>query len=89
MGTAEKKKVVLKAKFEELAKDKKGLIDYNCRVFQDAITKVFAREWEKDDKEDQKDETEAATVGESSGAKGKISAQNQLENQLEGMALRD
>ncbi|KAK5198400.1 GTP-binding protein gtr2 [Exophiala xenobiotica] len=30
------------------AKDKKGLIDYNCHIFQDALHDVFARSWEKD-----------------------------------------
>ena len=29
------------------AKDKKGLIDYNCHIFQDALAEVFARGWEK------------------------------------------
>jgi Ras-related GTP-binding protein C/D len=29
------------------AKDKKGLIDYNCHIFQDALGEVFARGWEK------------------------------------------
>jgi Ras-related GTP-binding protein C/D len=29
------------------AKDKKGLIDYNCHIFQDALADVFARGWEK------------------------------------------
>ena len=29
------------------AKDKKGLIDYNCHIFQDALAGVFARGWEK------------------------------------------
>jgi len=30
------------------AKDKKGLIDYNCHIFQDALTDVFDRGWEKE-----------------------------------------
>lgn len=30
------------------ARDKKGLIDYNCHIFQDALNEVFARNWEKD-----------------------------------------
>ncbi|KIW18891.1 hypothetical protein PV08_03180 [Exophiala spinifera] len=30
------------------ANDKKGLIDYNCHIFQDALNEVFARNWEKD-----------------------------------------
>ena len=30
------------------AKDKKGLIDYNCHVFQDALSEVFAKNWQKD-----------------------------------------
>ena len=29
------------------AKDKKGLVDYNVHIFQDAINKVFERAWEK------------------------------------------
>lgn len=27
----------------------KGLIDYNCRVFQDSLNEVFERAWEKED----------------------------------------
>ncbi|KAI1916439.1 GTP-binding protein gtr2 [Ophidiomyces ophidiicola] len=30
------------------AKDRKGLIDMNCRTFQDALNEVFARAWERD-----------------------------------------
>lgn len=30
----------------EKAKDKKGLIDYNAHVFQDALTELLARPWE-------------------------------------------
>ncbi len=30
------------------AKDKKGLIDYNAHVFQDALTEVLARKWENE-----------------------------------------
>ncbi|KAK2751062.1 hypothetical protein FQN57_000137 [Myotisia sp. PD_48] len=29
------------------AKDKKGLIDMNCRIFQDALNEVFTRHWER------------------------------------------
>lgn len=29
------------------AKEKKGLIDYNGHIFQDALNEVFARGWEK------------------------------------------
>ncbi|KIV81420.1 hypothetical protein PV11_03609 [Exophiala sideris] len=50
------------------AKDKKGLIDYNCHVFQDALNGVFARSWEKD-----------KVVGNGSDS----SAQGQLQAQLE------
>lgn len=50
------------------AKDKKGLIDYNCHVFQDALNEVFARSWEKD------------KVG---GDGGDSSAQGQLQGQSE------
>lgn len=32
---------------QEKAKDKKGLIDYNVHVFQDAVKAVFARQWEE------------------------------------------
>ena len=56
------------------AKDKKGLIDYNCHIFQDALTKVFAREWEND---------KTTQNGEASESKGKSKAQGQLETQLE------
>lgn len=30
------------------AKEKKGMIDYNCHVFQDALNAVFERAWEKE-----------------------------------------
>jgi len=30
------------------AKDKKGLIDMNCRIFQDALSEVFSRNWEQE-----------------------------------------
>jgi Ras-related GTP-binding protein C/D len=30
------------------AKDKKGLIDMNCRTFQNALNEVFSRSWEQD-----------------------------------------
>jgi len=30
------------------AKDKKGLIDYNCHIFQDALSEVFAKDWQKE-----------------------------------------
>ncbi|KKY27945.1 putative gtp-binding protein gtr2 [Phaeomoniella chlamydospora] len=33
------------------AKDKKGLIDYNCHIFQDALGDVFAKGWEKKEAE--------------------------------------
>ena len=42
------------------AKDKKGLIDYNCHVFQDALNDVFDRAWEK-----KGDDDGAATEGDS------------------------
>lgn len=29
------------------AKDKRGLIDMNCRTFQDALNEVFSRSWEE------------------------------------------
>ncbi|KAL2435124.1 GTP-binding protein gtr2 [Exophiala dermatitidis] len=40
------------------AKDKKGLIDYNCHIFQDALNAVFARAWEKDRSNEQGGEQE-------------------------------
>lgn len=30
------------------AKEKKGLIDMNCRTFQEAVNEVFARGWEQE-----------------------------------------
>jgi len=30
------------------AKDKKGLIDMNCRIFQDSLNEVFLRNWERE-----------------------------------------
>lgn len=30
------------------AKEKKGLIDMNCRTFQDALNDVFSRSWEQE-----------------------------------------
>lgn len=38
------------------AKEKKGLIDMNCRTFQDALNDVFSRSWEQDQDTDQADE---------------------------------
>ena len=58
----------------EEAKDKKGLIDYNCHIFQDALNEVFARAWEKD---------KAVQNGGGSDSKGKSKAQGQLEAHLE------
>lgn len=29
------------------AKEKKGLIDMNCRTFQEALNDVFSRRWEQ------------------------------------------
>ena len=31
------------------AKEKRGLIDMNCRTFQEALNDVFSRSWEQDD----------------------------------------
>jgi Ras-related GTP-binding protein C/D len=31
------------------AKEKRGLIDMNCRTFQDALNDVFSRSWEQED----------------------------------------
>ncbi|KIX07281.1 uncharacterized protein Z518_01934 [Rhinocladiella mackenziei CBS 650.93] len=44
------------------AKDKKGLIDYNCHVFQDALKEVFARGWERK-KRDENGETTERRIG--------------------------
>lgn len=33
------------------SKDKKGLIDMNCRTFQEALNDVFSRSWEQDQEE--------------------------------------
>jgi Ras-related GTP-binding protein C/D len=41
------------------AKDKKGLIDYNCHIFQDALSEVFAKNWQKDSEAG--DDTESHT----------------------------
>lgn len=30
------------------AKEKKGLIDMNCRTFQEALNEVFSRSWEEE-----------------------------------------
>jgi Ras-related GTP-binding protein C/D len=38
------------------AKEKKGLIDMNCRTFQEALNDVFSRSWEQDQDTDQADE---------------------------------
>lgn len=54
------------------AKDKKGLIDYNCHIFQDALNGVFAREWEKP-QESEVDSDQQITVP---------NAQSHLEAQL-------
>jgi Ras-related GTP-binding protein C/D len=31
------------------AKEKKGLIDMNCRTFQEALNDVFSRSWEREE----------------------------------------
>jgi Ras-related GTP-binding protein C/D len=38
------------------AKEKKGLIDMNCRTFQEALNDVFSRSWEQDQDTGQADE---------------------------------
>lgn len=43
------------------AKDKKGLIDYNAHVFQDALTEVLARRWENQPAEAGENEAEEQT----------------------------
>ena len=46
------------------AKDKKGLIDYNAHVFQDALTEVLARRWEKQPATDAGENETAEQAGE-------------------------
>ena len=53
------------------AKDKKGLIDYNCHIFQDALNEVFARGWEKP----QEDGEESGTQTPASSAVAQLEAQ--------------
>lgn len=31
------------------AREKRGLIDMNCRTFQDSLNEVFSRSWEQED----------------------------------------
>ena len=38
------------------ARDKKGLIDMNCRTFQEALNQVFARSWEDEEPETEEDQ---------------------------------
>jgi len=33
------------------AKEKRGLIDMNCRTFQEALNDVFSRSWEQEQEE--------------------------------------
>lgn len=43
------------------AKEKKGLIDMNCRTFQDALQDVFSRGWDQDkEQEIQEQQSEGA-----------------------------
>lgn len=35
------------------AKEKKGLIDMNCRTFQEALNDVFSRSWEQEQEQEQ------------------------------------
>ena len=35
------------------AKEKRGLIDMNCRTFQEALKEVFSRSWEEEDTEEE------------------------------------
>lgn len=63
------------------AKDKKGLIDYNCHIFQDALNAVFARAWEKEKANENGENGENGEHGEQQS--GKTPAQDQLEAQLE------
>jgi Ras-related GTP-binding protein C/D len=37
------------------AKEKKGLIDMNCRTFQEALNDVFSRSWEQDQEQEPDD----------------------------------
>ncbi|XHG07434.1 hypothetical protein AWENTII_010580 [Aspergillus wentii] len=44
------------------AKEKKGLIDMNCRTFQDALNDVFSRSWEQDQEGEQGDDAQGTRV---------------------------
>jgi Ras-related GTP-binding protein C/D len=37
------------------AKEKKGLIDMNCRTFQEALNDVFSRSWEQEQEQEPED----------------------------------
>ena len=43
------------------AKNKKGLIDYNCHIFQEALNKVLAQEWTQEKTGGEADNGEGAT----------------------------
>ena len=45
------------------AKDKKGMIDYNVHIFQEALKAVFERAWEK-----QSHEQDSSATSHASGA---------------------
>lgn len=59
------------------ARDKKGLIDYNCHIFQDALNEVFARGWDKAKAQKESSQPEQPPPPPSTSA-----AQNRLEAQL-------
>jgi Ras-related GTP-binding protein C/D len=43
------------------AKEKKGLIDMNCRIFQDALNEIFSRGWEQEEAQEEAPEEALVT----------------------------
>ena len=50
------------------AKNKKGLIDYNCHVLQEALAEIFARKWEEPKKEKTPKKAKEVNDSETSGS---------------------
>ena len=48
------------------AKEKKGLIDMNCRTFQEALQDVFGRGWDQDQQDKDQENEENQTGGQAS-----------------------
>jgi Ras-related GTP-binding protein C/D len=46
------------------AKGKKGLIDMNCRIFQDALNEIFSRSWEQEEAQEEEEEQAEAAAAE-------------------------